>query len=162
MANQPPLVHTEQNRTEQNRTVNYLAFLPASADKKATLARWSDPNNHFSAKTGEQAEQIILLCQKLACMPTKSKKPFNAFQFVQSWTNRNAHPAAILETLNALVRSWFKIKSPYGYATKIMRRANGNHHEADAVAASDQFKQAIATDNRILKLIEGIGTCRKP
>jgi hypothetical protein len=145
---------TEQNRTdtEQNRAEQKnKAF---SFQEKARDARNS--SNHFEHKTGSHFEAILSACQKIETLPRK-KIPFNPFQWVQKWTNKNGHPGAILESLQGIIEYWPDAEKPFAYIETIMRTKNGNFNEREAIEQSAQFKAEWKASESVAKLLKGIG-----
>jgi len=52
----------------------------------------------------------------------------------------DCHPGAIVQGLQRLIE--YEADRPAAYLAKILRVESGNHHEADAIAQGDAWKQA--------------------
>jgi len=126
-----------------------------SNDNKATPGR-----GHFSQRTGNHAEQIIACCKTIVTYPQRHNgQRFNPFQWVQFQANNNKHPAAILETVEALAdkKTWDGIKmGPWNYATAIIKTKNGNWNERDHIAQAEKFKN-LWISPEIQEIIKNIG-----
>jgi len=116
---------------------------------------------HFSTEINDgQVAKIIEHCQKILTYPhTGNGQRFNPFAWVQFHANKNMHPAAILETIEAISdpKTWNGIRTrAWSYATTIIKTKSGNYNERDHVAQAEKFKN-IWIDPKIQEVIKNIG-----
>ena len=110
----------------------------------------------FHHKDAPETAEIVALCEAIAAVC--SRKQFNVFQWVQYWTNKNAHPGAIVKTLTSLKKAWpVRTGKPWAYADATIRTVNGNFNEREAIERAAQFKREITLDPRFRELLKGIG-----
>uniref|UniRef100_A0A6M3X9Q2 Uncharacterized protein n=1 Tax=viral metagenome TaxID=1070528 RepID=A0A6M3X9Q2_9ZZZZ len=123
----PPLETEEEEETE---------LLGLSNDKPGKPDSFKLPkigSKHFADKL-KNAEEIKDICKKVI-IPN-----FNPYQFVQGCANKNCHPTAIYEALEALTNPDLKVNNPYPYATAVVKTKSQNYHEAEHMQQSKQFK----------------------
>jgi hypothetical protein len=149
----PEKVHLELE-TEvdvKNNDTGQARAAPSEPDPKA-----ENPAKLFYLKPTPETAEIVALCEAIAALD-QSKK-FNVFQWVQFWTNKNAHPCAIVKALTSLKKAWpVRTGKPWAYVDATIRTINGNFNERDAIERAAQFKHDIALDKRFQQLLRGIG-----
>lgn len=149
----PKNVHLEQE-TEvdvKNNDTGCARAAPSEPDPKTP-----NPPKLFYLKSTPETADIVALCEAISALD-RSKK-FNVFQWVQFWTNKNAHPGAIVKALTSLKKAWpVRTGKPWAYVDATIRTINGNFNEREAIERAAQFKQDVALDARFQNLLRGIG-----
>jgi hypothetical protein len=147
------------------KNIHIEAEAEAEADLKQTtgvpVADQSEPKTETPSKLfylnqTPETPAILSLCD--AITELDKKKSFNVFQWVQFWTNQNAHPGAILKTLKSLKKAWpVRTGKPWAYVDATIRTVNGNFNERESIERAAKFKEEIAVDARFSNLLKGIG-----
>jgi len=147
---QPP----NDSRTGSSKTVLNSTRTPSptpSPTPNSSKRRWDEilPQN--------QVDEIIALCKQIETLPSKKNiRPFEPYKWIQKASNHNAHPLAIIKTLEALTKYYSTVKNPNGYVERVFKIENQNLHEADSLKEHEQHKQE-KPPSKIKQLTEGIG-----
>lgn len=81
-------------------------------------------------------------------------KIFNARKWAVDQYRNRGHPKAILKTFRDMLDAKFVIENPNGLANHIMKRENGNYHEADAIQMHEYLKTLPQTE--LSELTQGL------
>lgn len=93
--------------------------------------------------------------ERINGLPKNNHKHFNARKWaVEQYRNRG-HPAAILESLDGLFKSWDIVDKPYGWVNKIMITKSPNYHESDFIALQEELKD-LPPNDQLSQLVSGI------
>ena len=113
---------------------------PSLSKDKQLSADISD-KKHFTEKVGDYKDQVLKLCEDLKSKSNGSKA-FNPYAYVQSVVNNNeAHPQALIDTLQGVRDYWGTIKkNPWGYANQIFNAKNPHYREARNIQEHEDFK----------------------
>lgn len=141
----------EYNDKEKNRLKQARYRKRQKGNQKITLHSPSPspfPNNnppnggHFSKTTGGYFKEIEAVGKKIQSMNLMSgKKPFNVWQLIQEWANKQIHPGAIAETLTG-ASPYLNGKDPQKYLRAIIKTKAQNWREKGFIIDHEQEKQA--------------------
>lgn len=103
---------------------------------------------HFESHIKEYLEQIKDICIKIE----KRGGKFNPWQFVQKWSDKKAHPRAIMSALKGILFGGDLIKTPWAYGNKIIKIKSGNYYEHENTEESKKYSDiSEALKNNPLK-----------
>jgi len=130
----------KSKRHGDNHTEVTTPSSSSSSSSPSKKLKESGKTKSFSAFFQDQFDSIIERCQTIKSLEKKKDK-FNPFQWVQFHIKENAHPRAIMETLDGLIDHWDLIDSVWSYGNNIIDTKSQNYHEEDHITQSAEFKK---------------------
>lgn len=147
-------------RTVVERSSNELKNVNnVKIDKDPAFAFQNEP---FSTMFPEKiVKKIETSCDVIFDICNNQKISFNPYRWIQFWINKNGHPIAMIDTLDALIQRMTDkkqdpVSSPWSYLDRIFKTKNGNYYERENIRQAEQHKY-VEVNEKIKSLIAGIG-----
>lgn len=113
---------------------------------------------HFKLKAGQYLQGILQACQKIMTFKADRHRRFKPYQWVQHQFNNNAHPGAVCDVLNSLIKYWNTTNDHWGYAEAVMKTVNQNWNEKDSIKEHEEIKtmwEELLTESGVMRKLTG-------
>jgi len=140
--------------TDTDTDIDNTNVLSAQALSKGKSVGKNNRSIECKLSGSEYLESIIQVCRELE---NKNGK-FNPFAFVQKCVNQSKHPQAILETVKSLQNPKIEISNPWAWCDTVIKTKSQMYNERDHAKQSQAFKDMFIQDERIKKLLAGVGS----
>ena len=157
-----------RNKNKSNAESNKEITPPSSSSSSSSSSKQrktdrakARPNDNISDKfETDIVGKIKSKCENVIKICSSKKAKLNVYQWVQFWANKNAHPLAVIDSLDGFSQRILDgdkepILNPWSYLDTIMKTKNRNYHEADNRKKGRKFKD-MAINQKLLELIKGL------